>query len=83
MCFWKENCCVHVEIFVTANYCNESRNEVEDVEGYLNEKKRALNNSRSGYVGNLTRIHNEITRLMENGGTQDEISKEMENFNDW
>ena len=59
-----------------------SRNEVEDVEGYLNEKKRALNNSRSGYVGNLTRIHNKITRLTENGGTQDEISKEMGNFND-
>ena len=28
------------------------------------------------------RIHNKITRLMENGATQDEISKEMENFND-
>ena len=40
-----------------------SRNEVEDVEGYLNEKKRALNDSRSGYVGNLTRIHNEKTAV--------------------
>ena len=52
------------------------------VEGYLNEKKRALNKPRSGYVGNLTRISNEITRLMERGGTQEGISKEMENFND-
>ena len=53
-----------------------------DVEGHLNEKKRALNKSRSGYVGNLTGISNKITRLMEHGGTQEEISKEMENFND-
>jgi len=57
-------------------------NEVQDFEGYLNEKKHALNNSRSGYVGNLTRINNEITRLMKDGDIQDEISKEMENFND-
>ena len=41
----------------------------QDVQGYLNEKKRALNESRSGYVGNLTRISNEITHLMEHGGT--------------
>ena len=54
----------------------------QDVQGYLNEKKRALNKSRSGYVGNLTRISNEITHLMEHGGTQEEISKEMENLND-
>ena len=58
------------------------RNVDQDVEGYFNEKKRALNKPRSGYVGNLTRISNEITRLMEHGGSQDEISKEMENFND-
>lgn len=48
----------------------------------MEEKKHALNKSRSGCIGNLTTIYNEITRLMEDGGTQDEISKEMENFND-
>ena len=48
----------------------------------MNEKKHTLNNSHTGYVGNLSRIHNKITRLMENGATQEEISKEMENFND-
>ena len=63
---------------VQVNSCNE----VEGIKGYLNEKKHTLNNSHTGYVGNLSRIHNKITRLMENGGTQDEISKEMENFND-
>jgi len=57
-------------------------NEIEDVDGYWNEKKHALNKSRSGYVGNLTRINNEITRLMKDGDTQDEISKETGNFND-
>ena len=61
---------------IQVNPCNK----VEDVEGYLNEKKRAPNNSRSGHVGNLTRIYNGIIRLMEHGGTQDEISKEMGNF---
>ena len=60
----------------------DTRNPVQDVEGYLNEKKHALNNSRSGYVGDLTRINNEITRLMKDDDTQDEISKEMENFKD-
>ena len=59
-----------------------TRHVDQDVEGYSNEKKHALNKSRSGYVGNLTRISNEITRLMERGGTQEEISKEMENLND-
>ena len=59
-----------------------TRKELQDAEGYLNEKKHALNKSRSGYVGNLTRINNEITRLMEHSGTQDEILKKMENFND-
>ena len=54
----------------------------QDIEGYLNAKKCALNKSRSGYAGNLIRISNEITRLMECSGTQEEISNAMENLND-
>ena len=66
----------------TRNIQVNTRSVDQDVEGYFNVKKRALNKSRSGYDGNLTTISNEITRLMEHGGTQEEISKEMENLND-
>jgi len=36
---------------------------IRDREGDLNEKKLALQNSRAGHIGNLTKVHNEIVHL--------------------
>ena len=38
---------------------------VRDREGDLNEKRLALQKSRAGHIGNLTKVHNEIAHLME------------------
>ena len=39
----------------------------------MNEKKLALQKSRAGHIGNLTKIHNEITRLMESDASSEDV----------
>ena len=53
---------------------------VRDREGDLNEKKLALQNSRAGYIGNLTKVHNEIVHLTESGPSPEDVSKECARF---
>ena len=53
---------------------------VRDREGDLNEKKLALQNSRAGYIGNLTKVHNEIVHLTESGASPEDVSKECARF---
>ena len=53
---------------------------VRDLEGDFNERKFALFNSRSGHIGNLTKIYSEITRLMGRGGTRNDVLLEAVKF---
>ena len=53
---------------------------VRDREGDLNEKKLALQNSRAGYIGNLTKVHNEIVHLTESSASPEDVSKECARF---
>ena len=55
---------------------------VRDREGDLNEKKLALQKSRAGHIGNLTKVHNEITRLMESDGSSEEVLRERMKFDE-
>lgn len=55
---------------------------VRDREGDLNEKKLALHKSRAGHIGNLTKVHNEITRLMESDGSSEEVLRERMKFDE-
>ena len=55
---------------------------VRDREGDLNEKKLALQKSCAGHIGNLTKVHNEITRLMESDGSSEEVLRERMKFDE-
>ena len=55
---------------------------VRDREGELNEKKLALQKSSAGHIGNLTKFHNEITRLMESDGSSEEVLRERMKFDE-
>ena len=39
----------------------------------MKEKKLALEKSRAGHIGNLTKIHNEITRLMKSDASSEDV----------
>ena len=84
------------QIFDTAVYGTNDEIEIEerrstrdrqasvmrDREGDLNEKKLALQNSRAGYFGNLTKVHNEIVHLTESGASPEDVSKECARFDE-
>lgn len=55
---------------------------VRDREGDLNEKKLALQKSRAGHIGNLTKVHNEITHLMESDASLEDVLREHVKFNE-
>ena len=55
---------------------------MRDREGDSNEKKLALQNSRAGYIGNLTKVHNEIVHLTESGASSEDVSKECARFDE-
>ena len=55
---------------------------MRDREGDLNEKNLALQNSRAGYIGNLTKVHNEIVHLTESSTSPEEVSKECARFDE-
>ena len=55
---------------------------VRDREGDLNEKKLALQKSRAGHIGNLTKVHNEIVHLTESGASPEDVSKECAKFDE-
>ena len=55
---------------------------VRDREGDLNEKKLALQKSRAGHIGNLTTVHNEITRIMGSDGSSEEGLRERMKFDE-
>ena len=55
---------------------------VRDREGDLNEKKLALQKSCAGHIGNLTKVHNEISRLMESNGSSEEVLRERMKFSE-
>ena len=46
---------------------------VRDREGDLNERKFALQKLRTGHIGDLTKVHNEITRLMESDASSEDV----------
>lgn len=55
---------------------------VRDKEGDLNEKKLALQKSRAGHIGNLTKVHNEIVHLMESGASAEDVSRKRMKFDE-
>ena len=55
---------------------------VRDRQGDLNEKKLALQKSRAGHIGNLTKVHNEITRLMESDASSEDVLRERMKFDE-
>ena len=55
---------------------------VRDREGDLNEKKLALQKSRAGHIGNLTKVHNEITHLKESDASPEDVLRERVKFDE-
>ena len=55
---------------------------VRDREGDLNESRFALQKLRSGHLGDLTKVHNEITRLMESDAGSEDVLRERMKFDE-
>ena len=55
---------------------------VRDREGDLNEKRLALQKSRAGHIGNLTKVHNEIAHLMESDARPEDVLRECVKFDE-
>ena len=55
---------------------------VRDKEANLNEKRHALQKSRAGHIGNLTKVHNDITHLMESDASVEDVLREHMKFNE-
>ena len=55
---------------------------MRDREGELNEKKLALQRSRAGHIGNLTKAHDEIVHLMESDASPEDVLRKREKFDE-
>ena len=53
---------------------------VRDREGDLNEKKLALQKSRAGHIGNLTKVRSEIAHLIESDASLEDVLRDHVKF---